>query len=179
MSSGVFGPVGALGVVALKALLLYVTAIVGFRLGERRTLAEMSGFDFVAAIAVGAIVGRVPNASDAGYLAGATTLVTVLVAHRIISRLRFMPLLARLIDREPLLLVVDGRLNDANLRRGGLTRRDLYGLLRRHGVHGLKDVRYVILEQRGQLSVVRHGGQTTPADSEVLRDITDRLPHPS
>src|SRR5205807_3827401 len=49
--------------VALKALLLYVTAIGGFRLGERRTLAEMSAFDFVAAVAVGAIVGRVPNSS--------------------------------------------------------------------------------------------------------------------
>ncbi len=55
------GGVNELGWVAAKALLLYLTAVFGFRLGERRTLAEMSAFDFVAAVAVGAIVGRVPT----------------------------------------------------------------------------------------------------------------------
>ncbi|WP_203935616.1 hypothetical protein [Planosporangium mesophilum] len=44
-----------------KTLLLYATAVICFRVGERRTLAEMSAFDFVAAVAVGAIVGRFPR----------------------------------------------------------------------------------------------------------------------
>ncbi|MDP9356486.1 MAG: DUF421 domain-containing protein, partial [Chloroflexota bacterium] len=54
--SYLIGGGAALGWVAVKALLLYLTAVIGFRLGERRTLAEMSPFDFVAAVAVGAIV---------------------------------------------------------------------------------------------------------------------------
>ena len=66
------------GLVALKALLLSVSAVVGLRLSHRRTLAEMTGFDFVAAVAVGAIVGRVPNADGTTYLAGLATLLTVL-----------------------------------------------------------------------------------------------------
>jgi hypothetical protein len=52
-----------------KALLLYLTAVLGFRVGQGRTLAELSPYDFVAAVAVGAIVGRIPNAHDASYLA--------------------------------------------------------------------------------------------------------------
>ena len=91
----------SLGWVAIKALLLYLTAIVGFRVGARRTLAEMSPFDFVAAVAVGAIVGRVPNANDTTYVAGAITLVTILVAHGVIARLRYVPSIADLVDREP------------------------------------------------------------------------------
>jgi hypothetical protein len=55
--------------IAGKAVLLYATAIIGLRLGKRRILAELSPFDFVAAVAVGAIVGRIPSASDADYLA--------------------------------------------------------------------------------------------------------------
>jgi hypothetical protein len=62
----------------IKALLLHVTAVVGFRVASRRTLAEMSPGDFVAAVALEAIVRCVPNAPDTSYLAGATTLVTVL-----------------------------------------------------------------------------------------------------
>jgi hypothetical protein len=74
--------------IAGKAVLLYATAIIGLRLGKRRILAELSPFDFVAAVAVGAIVGRIPSASDADYLAGAVTLISVLFAHALVSHLR-------------------------------------------------------------------------------------------
>ena len=46
----------------VKSVLLFVTAVVGFRLGERRTLAELAAFDFVAVISVGAIIGRTATA---------------------------------------------------------------------------------------------------------------------
>ncbi|GAB3849456.1 DUF421 domain-containing protein [Dactylosporangium cerinum] len=154
--------------VVAKTLLLYATAVVCFRVGERRTLAEMSAFDFVAAVAAGAVVGRVPNAHDAGYLAGAATLITVLLAHRLIARLRFRPLFAKLIDHPPRLLVADGKVLDDELRRTGLTHRDLYGLLRQHGVDELASVRFVVFEQRGQVSVVRRGAAT---DADLLRDL--------
>jgi uncharacterized membrane protein YcaP (DUF421 family) len=168
-----FGGVNALGWVAIKALLLYVTAVIGFRLGERRTLAEMSAFDFVAAVAVGAIVGRVPNSSTTSYLAGAVTLVTVLVAHRIISRLRQFPGAAALFDHPPRVLVQDGRLLHKELRRSGLTQDDLYGLLRQHGIVDLNQVQYVIFEQRGKISVIQHGS-SRGHESQLLRDIAER-----
>jgi uncharacterized membrane protein YcaP (DUF421 family) len=155
--------------VVVKTLLLYATAVACFRIGERRTLAEMSAFDFVAAVAAGAIVGRVPNAHDAGYLAGAATLITVLLAHRITARLRYRPLFARLIDHPPRLLIADGKVLDAELRRSGLTRQDLYGLLRQHGVDGLASVRYAVFEQRGQVSIVQRGATT---DADLLRDLS-------
>jgi uncharacterized membrane protein YcaP (DUF421 family) len=79
--------------------------LIGFRLGERRTLAEMSPFDFVAAVAVGAIVGSVPNSKDTSYLAGAATLVTVFIAHRVIMRLRHFPSVAHLVEHSPRVLV--------------------------------------------------------------------------
>lgn len=165
----VFGSPHDVWWVAVKTLLLYATAVACFRVGERRTLAEMSAFDFVAAVAAGAIVGRVPNAHDAGYLAGATTLVTVLLAHRLTARLRYRPLFARLIDHPPRLLIADGKVLDAELRHSGLTRQDLYGLLRQQGVDELASVRYAVFEQRGRVSIVRRGATT---DADLLRDLS-------
>lgn len=147
-----------LGWVALKALLLFVTAVVGFRLGERRTLAEMSAFDFAAAVAVGAIIGRVPNSSTTSYVAGAVTLVTVLAAHRVIACLRHLPPLARWVDHPPRVLVAEGQVLAGELRKSGLTRQDLHGLLRQHGVGDLAEVWFVVFEQRGQVSVIRRQG---------------------
>ena len=103
--SQVIGGWSALGSVLLKATLLYLTAVFGFRLGERRTLAEMSAFDFVAAVAVGAIVGHVPNSRTMSYLQGAATLIAVLVSHAVIARLRHFPSVASLFDHSPRILV--------------------------------------------------------------------------
>ncbi len=170
--SHLVGGAGDLGWVALKALLLYLTAVVGFRLGERRTLAQMSPFDFVAAVAVGAIVGRVPNASTTSYLAGAVTLVTVLLTHRVIMRLRYAPRVAHLVEHTPIVLVADGKILERELRRCGLTLGDLHGQLRQHGIGDLSEVRYVLAEQRGQLSVIRRTDHDEPLPT-LVRDVVE------
>jgi uncharacterized membrane protein YcaP (DUF421 family) len=167
------GGAGELGWVALKALLLYLTAVLGFRVGQRRTLAELSPYDFVAAVAVGAIVGRIPNAHDASYLAGLATLAAVLFGHWCLTHLRQVPGAAKLFEHAPRLLVAQGRVLEDELQRCGLTRSDLYGLLRRQGVGDLSEVRYAILEQRGQLSVIRATKQGAP-DPELVRDVVAR-----
>ena len=164
------GGFGQLGWVAAKALLLYLTAVFGFRVGERRTLAEMSAFDFVAAVAVGAIVGRVPNAGTTSYIEGATTLITVLIAHRIVAKLRQFPSIAAVFDHPPRVLVSHGEIVRSELRRAGLTQRDLDGLLRQHGVLDLKDAHLVIFDQRGRVSVIK---QSDVGDSEpaLIRNV--------
>jgi len=167
----IIGHPGDLVWVAVKALALYLTAVIGFRLGERRTLAEMSPFDFVAAVAVGAVVGRVPNASDGSYLAGAVTLVVILSAHGFLTRARRVPAVAALIDHVPRLLVAHGQILDREMRRSGLTIADLYGLLRKHNVRDLSEVRYVIFEQRGHLSVIREPGYSYDGDGDVLHGV--------
>ncbi len=40
--------------VAVKATLIYGTALLGLRVGERRTLAQWTTIDFAAAVAIGA-----------------------------------------------------------------------------------------------------------------------------
>jgi uncharacterized membrane protein YcaP (DUF421 family) len=167
------GGAGELGWVALKALLLYLTAVLGFRVGQRRTLAELSPYDFVAAVAVGAIVGRIPNAHDASYLAGFATLAAVLFGHLCLTHLRQVPGAANFFEHAPRLLVAQGRVLGDELRRCGLTQGDLYGLLRRQGIGDLSEVRYAILEQRGQLSVIRATTQDT-VDPELVRDVVAR-----
>jgi uncharacterized membrane protein YcaP (DUF421 family) len=173
----VVGDIGTLGWIAVKSLLLYLTAVIGFRIAKRRTLAEMSPFDFVAAVAVGAIVGRVSNANDTSYLAGALTLVTVLAAHAAITRLRHIRSIARLVDHRPCLLAVDGRVLERPLRQSGLTHGDLDALLREHGVQDLRDTRFVIFEQRGRISIVPNPDEK-PRDRSVpinVPGVTDHL----
>jgi uncharacterized membrane protein YcaP (DUF421 family) len=154
-------------------VLLYLTAVVGFRLGKRRALADLSPFDFVAAIAVGAIVGRVPNASDASYLAGAVTLVSVLAAHASVARLRQFPSVVQLIDHAPRVIVAGGRVIESELRRCGLTHADLYTALRQRGVQDLGEVGYLIFEQRGRMSLVPAVPEKAGPQANLLAGMAD------
>jgi len=52
------GGTGGLGWVAVKAVLMFAATIIGLRLGERRTLAQLGAFDFAVALAIGAIIAR-------------------------------------------------------------------------------------------------------------------------
>ncbi len=168
----IFGGEHEVGWVVAKAVLLYLTAVIGFRLGERRTLSEMGTYDFVAAAAVGAIVGRVPNATDTTYLGGFATLVSVLGMHRLLTRLRHRHAVSRLLEHPAVVLIVDGEVDGVRLKRCGLTIPDLHAMLRRQRAYDLAAIRYAIYEPRGGLTIVYQGddamlGADGPLD-EVL-----------
>jgi len=144
----------SLGWVALKAFLMYTTALLALRLGERRTLAQWTVIDFVASVALGAIVGRTATASDASYVFGLVAVATLVLAHRVASLVRFSELGNRIVDHRVRILAAHGRLRPRELRRCGLTDNDIYTQLRQRGIESLDGVRYVIYETKGTVSVV-------------------------
>jgi uncharacterized membrane protein YcaP (DUF421 family) len=154
------GPIGPLAAVAAKAALIYATALLGLRLAHRRTLAQWTAIDFAAAVAVGAIVGRTALAGTQSYLTGAVALVTLLAAHAVVTLARGQRWVGKLVDHRVRVLVAHGRLRRRQLLVCGVTEHDLAAQLRQRGVFDLADVRYVLYEAKGALTVV-------PADAPV------------
>src|ERR1700733_12245963 len=141
---------------------LYATAIIGLRLGKRRILTELSPLDFLAAVAVGAIVGRIPSAADSDC---AVPLIAILFAHASVSRLRHSSSGARLADQSPRILVANGKLLENELRRSGLSRADVDSLPRQHGVHRVSEVEYLLFEEGGKVSVVADSARALPSET--------------
>ena len=165
MPSWITGSPDALVAVAVKAVLIYATAVVGLRIAHRRTLAQWTAIDFAAAVAVGAIIGRTALASSQSYLMGAVALATVLLAHAVITLGRANRFLAKAVDHRVRVLVEHGRVRRSQLRICGLTEHDLLAQLRQGGVLDLSTVRYVLYEAKGNLTVVPDGvpGRRTTA----------------
>ncbi|GLX01522.1 YetF domain-containing protein [Microtetraspora sp. NBRC 16547] len=147
---------------AVKAMALFLTAAAAFRLTERRAMAEFAPFDWVVAVAVGALVGRTATATDASWLTGAAALVSILVGHAAVTRLRFLPGVRRLVDPPLRILIHDGHVNRRNLRRCGLTEADLDAVLRQHGHHSAAGIHLAIFEARGAVSVLPHKPAAPP-----------------
>jgi uncharacterized membrane protein YcaP (DUF421 family) len=146
------GGASGLGWVAVKAVLLFAVAVIGLRLGERRTLAQLGAFDFAVAVAIGAIIGRGATASDTSFATSAIALVTLLVAHRVVAIGRRHSRVVRLIDHPPRVLVARGELRGLELARAGLTAADVYALLRENGVGDLGQVGYLLYKTRGAVT---------------------------
>ena len=162
------GGASGLGWVAVKAVLLFAVAVIGLRLGERRTLAQLSAFDFAVAVAIGAIIGRGATASDTSFATSAVAMVTLLVAHHVLAIGRRHSRVVRLIDHPPRVLVARGELQGGELARAGLTTTDVDALLREHGVGDLGQVGYLLYEPRGTVTVIGAGREPGPLAQEAL-----------
>lgn len=159
LQHAVFGGWVPAGYAALKAFALFMTAAVAFRFTQRRALAEFTPFDWVTAVAIGAIVGRTSTASETSFFTGAAALLTLIAVHAIITRIRFIPKLRRLVDPRVRVLIRDGQVNERALRRSGLTRSDLDAVLRQHGHTSPDDVDLALFEEKGSVSVLPASGR--------------------
>lgn len=139
---------------AIKTSALFFTAAILLRFTERRTLAEFAPFDWIAAVAAGAIVGRAATATDTSWLSATVALVCLLLAHAVLTRLRFVPWMRRFVDPPLKVLIRDGQVDRRNLRRCGLTAADLQAVLRQHGHDSADGVHLAIFEAKGAISVL-------------------------
>jgi uncharacterized membrane protein YcaP (DUF421 family) len=138
----------------IKTSALFLTAAILFRVTERRTLAEFAPFDWITAVAAGAIVGRAATASDTSWLSATAALIALLAAHALMARLRFIPQIRRFIDPPLKVLIRDGKVDRLNLRQCGLTAVDLQAVLRQHGQPNTERVHLAIFEANGVISVL-------------------------
>jgi len=166
--SQLIGGAGGLGWVAVKAVLMFAVAVVGLRLGERRTLAQLGAFDFAVAVAIGSIIGRTVTASDTSFLTGAVALVTLLAAHRLVALARRHSRIARAVDHPPMVLVARGAIVDREVARAGLTTADVHALLRRHEIDDLSEVGYLLYETRGATTLVGADHEPGPLTRDAL-----------
>ena len=164
------GESGQLLAVVGKAVLMYVLALVALRLTYRRTLSQWGAIDFAAAVATGAIIGRTAIAKDQSFLVGAIALVTILFAHSLLTLARFAPGITALTDHRVRVLVDHGRVRRSQLWICGLTVEDLAAQLRERGIGSVADLRYVLYEAKGQLTIIPHEGPGA-TDPELLPDV--------
>lgn len=151
-----------LGINPLEALAVFVATLgiclallVLVRLSGARSLATMSGADIACVTALGAVVGRTTLLAVPTLATGVIALVVLFGVQRALARLERRPRWGRVLSRPPLVLMADGSIDDTVLRRGRISHDDLRQRLRLAGVTHRDQVRLVVLERTGQISVLR------------------------
>lgn len=149
--------------------LTYVAVIALVRLAGVRSFARMSAFDFAATVATGSLISAAAIGA-APVWSGIAAIAALLLAQALVATLRRHGWRG-LIDNRPVVLVRDGALDEDGLRRTRLTEADVAAQMRLSGVGRLADVRAMVLETSGAVSVLVNRGGDEAADDLVMRDL--------
>jgi uncharacterized membrane protein YcaP (DUF421 family) len=139
----------------LRSLLVFLFLVVALRLGGKRELAQINVLDLAVLLLVSnalqnAMIGR--DNSLLGGIIGASVLFT---ANFLFVRLTYRSARARrLLEGTPRILLEDGRVNAAALRREAITRTELGSIARDRGFPSLADVALIVLEPNGHIAVM-------------------------
>lgn len=157
-------------IVLVAATGIYATVIAYSRLSGLRSFSRMSTFDYAMTVAVGAIVGRVILVRTT-LLAGVVGLGALFLLQRGVSALRRHTRFGTFVDNQPILLMAGPEMLHEHLELAHLTEDDVREKLRLAGVHRFEDVRAVVMERSGDISVVagRDG-----VDADLFRDVLGR-----
>ncbi|NND14374.1 MAG: DUF421 domain-containing protein [Acidimicrobiia bacterium] len=156
-----------IALVVVSSIVTVAVVIVYVRIAGLRTFAKMSSFDFAITLAIGSIIATTALTSTplVSGLASAGVLIFLKIA---LARLRRFSSVAGFVDNEPILLMEGPELIESNLRRAGVSVRDIREKLREANVLRMEDVKAVVFETTGDISVLHGEG---PLDPELLEGV--------
>lgn len=152
----------------VRTIILYLLIIVGIRLMGKRQVGELEPSELVLALII-ADLAAVPM-QDFGIplLSGIIPILTLLSITMIISVLTMKSVTLRaLLCGRPSIIVENGKLKQAEMKKNRFTVDELMEELRMKGVTDISTVKYAILETNGQLSVLPFGDQKPPAAKDM------------
>lgn len=139
----------------IKAVVMYLMALLMIRLLGKRALGELGPFDFVVMTGVGHTVVSVALDKSIPFYEGIVILATLAGMEYLMGYLALKNYkLADLIVGKPVVLIEDGRIIRENLAREKFNLDDLLQELRRQGIRNLREVDKGILESCGSFSVI-------------------------
>lgn len=135
----------------LRALAVYAFLLLVFRIAGKRALAEITTFDFVLLLIVAETTQQALLGEDFS-LVNCFLLISTLMCVEILLSLwkRRHPLVDKILDGVPLILLDNGKLLHDRMKRSRVNEDDILVAARElHGIERLDQVKFAVLERSG------------------------------
>ena len=149
---------------------IYIAVILFTRISGKRSFSKMSSFDFAMTVAVGSIVASTILSSSVKMIEGIIGLAIVYILQIGIALARRNKSFQSIVDNSPLLLMDGNKIISANLLKARVTEGDLRSKLREANVTELSQIKAVIFETTGDISVL-HKEDDSPLDLWIMKDV--------
>ena len=140
----------------LRGAAIYFFLLVLFRLAGKRTLSDVTTFDFVMLLIIGEATQQALLGEDFS-LTNAFLVILTLIGLDIAMSLwqQRWPRLSKWIEGVPLVIVEDGRPLHERMKRARVSEKDVLTAAReRQGLARMDQIRYAVLERSGGISII-------------------------
>jgi len=160
----------------LRPIVVYLFLVVGFRVAGKRELAQLNPFDLVVLLTISntvqnAIIGD-DNTITGGVLGGTTLLVVNWV---VVKFLYTHERIDQIVEGSPEVLLENGQVVEAALRRELITRHELEAAAHKQGFGSLEDVDRAVLDPGGSIAFMARKPSPETARHEELLARLDAL----
>ncbi|WP_028697829.1 DUF421 domain-containing protein [Pseudomonas monteilii] len=140
----------------LRAAGMYVALMLLFRVAGRRSLADLTTFDFVLLLIIGEATQQALLGDDFSFTNATLVIATLIVLDVGLSLAKLnSKTLARLLDGHATLVVENGRFLHHRMRRARLTEDDILESARdSQGIEKIEQVKFAIVERNGKISII-------------------------
>ncbi|MGE1173052.1 DUF421 domain-containing protein [Pseudomonas sp. BW7P1] len=140
----------------LRAAAMYLALMVLFKIAGRRSLAELTTFDFVLLMIIGEATQQALLGDDFSLTNSMLVIVTLIAVDVGLSLLKQRSIrVSRLIDGEPTIIVENGKLLRQRLRHARLVEADVMEAARSsQGIETLDEIKFAIIERNGKISII-------------------------
>ncbi len=145
-----------------RAVVVYAALLVALRLFGKREVGQFTLYDLVFILLVANALQPAMTGPDSSVGGGIVLIAALVAANFAVGRLDDIGIFHRLFGSSPSVLIKDGKLLPATLKREGITGDEVEMAIREHGVDTLKDVELGVLEPDGTISIV-------PTESNVRK----------
>ncbi len=157
--------------ISITAIGIYVAVILFTRIAGKRSFSKMSSFDFAMTVAIGSILASTILSKSVSLLQGVVGLAMVYILQISIAILRRSTHVEKIIDNTPLMLMNGTQILHENLKKARVTESDLRSKLREANVLELSQVRAVVFEATGDISVLHTKDQNVELEDWIIQGV--------
>lgn len=157
--------------IVLTAIGIYIAVILFTRIAGKRSFSKMSSFDFAMTVAVGSMIATTVLSKSVSLWDGVIGMGAVYVLQISVALLRRYKPVQKVVDNVPLLLMDGTEILHDNLKKARVSESDLRSKLREANVIRLKEVRAVIFEATGDISVMHTEDDNEELEKWLMEDV--------
>lgn len=140
----------------LRAAAMYFALMILFKVAGRRSLSDLTTFDFVLLMIIGEATQQALLGDDFSFINAALVIITLIALDVGMSLAKQRSRkLARILDGNSTLVVEHGRFLHWRMRSSRLTEEDILETARAsQGLETVDQIKYAIVERNGKISII-------------------------
>ena len=140
----------------IRSIVVYLFVLVVFRISGKRSLSQITTFDFILLLIIGEATQNALVGEDFSVTNAVVVIATLVTLEMIFSSMGSRwPAFSRVVESLPVVVVENGKLLDDRIKQEGVTVSEILAAGREaHGLERLDQFKYAILERHGGISVV-------------------------